>query len=161
MKSAGRRIGWGIRNGTLPRATSSIIHHPSSFASAFSLVEVVLAIGVLAFAITAMMGLLTVAMQSDKSSSSDTSLAAMSRQVFNSLKAMPYSNLTTLTNGTNYYFDRDGSECPPSGAVYECAVKLTPDVNDAQRVQMTFKWPYGAAAGTTNILQAGIANYGY
>jgi uncharacterized protein (TIGR02598 family) len=129
---------------------------------AFSLIEVVLAIGILAFAITAMMGLLTVAMQSDKASSSDTAIAAMSRQVFNSLKAMPYASLPT---GTNYYFDADGTECAPSGALYECAVTLKDDPNlaagNAKQVKMTIKWPYGATFGTTNILQAGIANYGY
>jgi uncharacterized protein (TIGR02598 family) len=129
---------------------------------AFSLVEVVLAIGIVAFAITAMMGLLTVAMQSDKSSSSDTALAAMSRQVFNTLRALPYASLPT---GTNYYFNAEGSECAQAQAVYHCSVTLSSfsnlTANNAKRVQMSFQWPYGAAGGNTNILQTAIANYGY
>ncbi len=123
----------------------------------FSLVEVVIAIGIMAFAITAMIGLLSVAMQSDKSSGVDTAIAAMSQQVLGSLRAMPY---VSLPASTNYYFDVEGSGCELSRAIYECVVALDGDpdlgTNKLKRVQMSFRWP-----GNTNVVQATIANYGY
>jgi uncharacterized protein (TIGR02598 family) len=128
---------------------------------AFSLVEVVLALGVIAFALTAMLGLLVVAMDSDKSSGSDTALAAMSRQVFSDLRAMPYANLPA---GADYYFDADGSECPQAGAVYGCHVTVADDSGVAsgnlKKVQMTFSWPPSAAKPETKNIHGSIANHG-
>lgn len=128
---------------------------------AFSLVEVVLALGVIAFALTAMLGLLVVAMDSDRSSGSDTALAAMSRQVFSNLRAMPYA---TLPASADYYFDEDGSECPQAGAVYGCHVTAADDPDlgpgNAKKVQMTFSWPPAAAKPEAKTIHGSIANHG-
>ena len=124
---------------------------------AFSLVEVVLAIGVLTFALTSMIGLLGVAMQSDKSSGSATALAAMSQQVYNTLRSIPFASLPA---NTNFYFDSDGSECGPETPVYTCRVEVAGDpdlaAGNLARVQMRFTWP-----GNTNVVQAAIANHGF
>ena len=49
--------------------------------AAFSLVEIVLAIGIVSFALLGMMGLVSVSFQSERSSASDTDLAALSQQL--------------------------------------------------------------------------------
>ena len=130
---------------------------------AFSLIEVVIAIGIMAFAMTAMLSLLAVAMRSDKQSGSDTALSEMSRQVFNNLRALPYS---TLPAATNYYFDLDGAPCAQTNANYTCVVTVTNDSAVASgnltQIQMQFTWPYSAVNRPyTNIFYGSIANYGY
>lgn len=150
------------------------------------MVEVVIALGIVAFAITALLGLLTGALQSDSSSASDTFLASMSQQVFNSLRALPYATLSANAN-YHYYFDVDGSEladakglqdADQSGlsaadkarAIYHCTVTLTDDPDlktgtgvpaTAKTVQMVFAWPCSAASPPSkSIFQGAIANHG-
>ena len=63
----------------------------------FSLVEVVLAIGVIAFAMVALLGLLAVSTNSSRSSDEDTSVAAVAREVMTQMRSVPYSTLLTKT----------------------------------------------------------------
>jgi len=130
--------------------------------NAFSLVEVVIAIGIVSFALLAMMGLASVSLQSERSSASDTDLAALSQQVFSRLRSLPFASLSD----TNYFFDADGSPTTNSaGAVYECAVTLAADPSllpaSFKNARLQFTWPVSAAnRPNTNIFLGGIANYG-
>jgi uncharacterized protein (TIGR02598 family) len=129
---------------------------------AFSLVEIVLAIGIVSFALMAMLGLVSVSLQSDRSSASDTDLAALSQQVISTLRSQPFTNLS----GTNFFFDSDGSlTTNSSGAVYECAVTLTADpllpAASFKNARLQFTWPVSATnRPNTNVFLSGIANYG-
>lgn len=68
--------------------------------SAFSLIEVVLALAVIAFAITGIMGLFPVALKSAQESQRETRATFIAQQIFNDLKASPRTNLLIAT-GTN------------------------------------------------------------
>ncbi len=68
--------------------------------SAFSLIEVVLALAVVAFAITGIMGLFPVALKSAQESQRETRATFIAQQIFNDLKASPRTNLLIAT-GTN------------------------------------------------------------
>jgi len=130
--------------------------------AAFSLVEIVLAIGIVSFALLGMMGLVSVSFQSERSSASDTDLAALSQQVFSSLRSRPFTNLSD----TNYFFDADGSLTTNSaGAVYECAVTMAADpslpAGSFKNARLQFTWPVSAVTRpNTNVFLGGIANYG-
>gem|GEM_PF-730674 len=68
--------------------------------SAFSLIEVVLALAVIAFAITGIMVLFPVDLKSAQESQRETRATFIAQQIFNDLKASPRTNLLIAT-GTN------------------------------------------------------------
>lgn len=118
----------------------------------FALVEVCLALGILSFAIVAMLGLLAVGINSNKSSLENTVLSVMSRQVIGTLREQQFSDLPNIAGVTTaapatlqvIYFDvngtrlQDTSASPPTdlgktaalgrGALYQCAVTAQGDV---------------------------------
>lgn len=79
---------------------------PSS-AGGFSLVEVVVAIGIFAFCIVALIGLLQVALTSVRESQVDSSLASVMGNLSARLNTIDATELSTV-NGTNHYFDLTG-----------------------------------------------------
>lgn len=66
--------------------------------SGFSLIEVVLALGVIAFALVGIMGLFPVAMKSAQESQRETRAAQIARQIFDDLQSLPGTN-TALVRG--------------------------------------------------------------
>lgn len=87
--------------------------------TAFSLVEVALAIGIMSFALVSIIGLLSLAMQISRDSADSTNIALMTRSVTTMLRASGTNGVTGYTyiagllpaNGSNsitYYFDENG-----------------------------------------------------
>ncbi|MDD5350584.1 MAG: hypothetical protein PHQ12_10270 [Chthoniobacteraceae bacterium] len=115
---------------------------------AFSLVEVVLALGIVTIALFPMIGLLSVALDATGSAGDDTALAAMCAQALADLRAAPFDALgdpaprqaatipatlpTTLADST-YYFSTEGTLISGTNAagdphaLYECVVKKFPE----------------------------------
>lgn len=79
----------------------------------FSLVEVVLAVGVAAFALVALMGLLPVGLATFKSTMNSAVGTQISQRVFNDLQVSDFSNLQS----TNRFFDEQGNELTNSNAL--------------------------------------------
>ncbi|XHR30602.1 MAG: hypothetical protein ACFUZC_08565 [Chthoniobacteraceae bacterium] len=137
---------------------------------AFSLIEVVIAIGIIAFTISSLVGLLALALKSDSSSASDTALSSMSQQIFNRLRTKSFSDLPNGTDAApsfSYYFDVDGSETSgtnTTGAVFRCNAILTGDPNSpttAKKVKLVFQWPCTVPAPPNRyVFQGLIADYG-
>lgn len=124
---------------------------------AFSLVEVVIAIAIIAFSVSVIMALLPVAITSLKDSSNTTVIAAMADGVFSSLKGQnfytPTATGSVLTSTTDVpagnqpqpvtqtiYFDGSGTRLLNNGAdltsaamalaaggVYQCTITQTGD----------------------------------
>ena len=140
----------------------------------FSLVEVVLSIGVVAFAMVALLGLLAVSTNSSRSSDEDTSVAAVAREVMTQMRSVPYSTLLTKTATwpidqtttdvwpvepgdpttpappptylATLYFDNDAHRVATVGAaIYKCEVKLRADP------------AYNSTDGTTNLYRVRLA----
>ena len=144
---------------------------------AFSLIEVVLAMGVISFALLAIFGLISVSLKADRESSSDTVLAEMRRQVMGDLRTGTFAALPDLKY---YYFDVDGSPCnpasalapaQPASAIYECKAELATDqhATDAaydvsanlKNATLTFTWPVlSGSRPHTEVFYCDIANYG-
>ena len=129
---------------------------PSSNRRAFTLVEVALALGIVAFALVPIIGILGIAMTTNTESGSDTSIAAMTTLVLNDLRSAPFNAMgeavpsdpanyqiaslnTTLADST-YYFSNEGSlvyvgdptkmaASTASQVVYECWVRKTADTS--------------------------------
>ena len=115
----------------------------------FTLVEVVLALGVATVALVSVIGVLGVAVKTSEEAGHDTRLAAMSTQVLSDLRASPFdalwekvprtgkSNAATSAGSTppdsEYSFTGDGTLVEPAkvagnfDVVYQCSVKKTPD----------------------------------
>jgi len=121
----------------------------ASHPGGFSLVEVVLALGVATVALVSVIGLLSAAVNTSEAAGHDTRLAAMSTLVLNDLRASPFdalwekvpragkSNATISTGSTppdsEYYFTNEGTLVDAAkvagnfDVLYQCVVKKTPD----------------------------------
>lgn len=126
---------------------------PSSFAgafarragTAFSLVEVVLAIGIVSFAVVAMLGLMATGLRSAEGSAVDLALANITRSLRAEAQATPYADLSR--GEQTFYFTEGGYPTPDNsteGAFY--------------RVVMTPAVPAGSIT-TNNALVMGVQVY--
>lgn len=103
----------------------------------FSLVEVVLAVGVAAFVLVSITGLLSVSLKSARESTTDTLLVTMSSRVLSGLRAQAFTNISpspfnpSLQPVTNrVYFDDLGMPAnSPAPGGYSCDVVLQGDTN--------------------------------
>ena len=75
---------------------------------AFSLVEVIIAVGIFTFCIVSIVYLLGSALNTSRQSQMDSAMAAILRNMESELRAVPSVNLAAVT-GTNYYFDVGGN----------------------------------------------------
>lgn len=142
----------------------------------FSLIEVVLALGVATVALVAIIGLLGVAVTTSGSAGHETLLAAMSNGVLNDLRGAEFDALwedaprtkqkpTAPSPGvawkdSTYYFSNEGAIVDATkkadfATLYQCVVKKTPDPAsqltpgspfNLVKLQLTFTWPVSAHA---------------
>jgi uncharacterized protein (TIGR02598 family) len=106
-----------------PDSDTARRRHPQAGKLAFSLVEVVIAMGIFSFAIVATFSLIGQSFKSYSSAINDT----VSRQIMNQLAAnVQQARLSDLTNSTNY-FDNEGNPVPSSDtmSVYTANVSFT------------------------------------
>jgi len=134
--------------------SKSFVHDPRSIhqQAAFSLIEIVLALGVFVFAITAILGLMSIGSNSDLAAATDTSLASMAQYVDSYVRHQGFSAVsgTNVITGVttaapyppgnshpNFYFDVSGNVIVNSNgipdttgtipnSVYSCTVSITP-----------------------------------
>jgi uncharacterized protein (TIGR02598 family) len=140
----------------------------------FSLVEVVLALGVASIALVTIIGLLGVAVNTSGSAGHDTLLVAMTNEVLNDLRAAEFDGLwkalpraekkptpaatSVAWADSTYYFSNEGALVDAAKAadfatMYQCVVKKTPDPTsqltptspyNLVKLQLTFTWPVSA-----------------
>lgn len=154
----------------------SLTHGIHGFAGvrnyAFSLIEVVLALAVIAFAITGIMGLFPVALRSAQESQCETRATLIARQIVSDLKSSPSTNwfIATGTNTTSsgafltrdssltnewtpiISYDLDGNPIAADRdprAIYFANISLTPNspISGLTRIQVDVEAP-ALAAGT-------------
>jgi|GEM_PF-2435263 len=153
-------------------------HRLISKRSAFSLVEVTIAIGLAAFGIIAMLGLMSSLLATNREAGEETVIASMVEQVSGELRPRPFdppasgadNSLTTLsTSGTTFYFGSDGLLAPtPAEALYACQVTLRADaelttlttsVENRYDAKLEFNWPHPAGK-YTKTFHLSLARYG-
>ncbi len=126
----------------------------------FSLVEIALALGIVSFALLAIVGLLGVGLSSGKSAQVDTMQAAAARAFLSAIRTNSPATFSGATNWLNY----DGStNASATGAYFQCVITTnTPPagvaVTDMLGLRMEFQYPLGAAAANrkTNVFHASI-----
>lgn len=135
--------------------------------SAFSLIEIVLALGIISFALVGIMGLFPVAMRAAQESQRETRAAQIATQIFSDLKSLPASNTAIATN-TNILssqirinlatpssnavsYTQEGlpiGQGTTADAIYRADIVVTTNVtvNGLSRVQATVETPARAAS---------------
>jgi uncharacterized protein (TIGR02598 family) len=131
--------------------------------TAFSLIEVVIALGIFAFCIVGIVGLLPIAANSAKSVSQESnanniaeSIAGMwqvaSRNSTIANSNFPVTNLDIRPTAlTNYYFNEFGQATNSNSAslrVEYVASQLAAPNTNSYSVNMTFSWPANAPANS-------------
>lgn len=139
---------------------------------AFSLVEIVIALGIISFGCIAIFGLLSVTADVSRRSSDETAIATMSRQIISSIKQQKFPVVQSNFMGktTNLFFDQSGTLLPSAeGGLYQCAVSGQEDVSTTSsfsngqtqvnlvKLRLVFTWPLGGSAFNTNTLLTSVA----
>lgn len=148
---------------------------------AFSLIEVTVALGIAAFGLLSMLGLMGIFLSSGRESGEDSNLADVAKRVASDLRARPFDgsdNSLALLKATPVpiYFDIDGIEVKnittdAARVVYACNITLNEDaalttspsnnpVINRYEAKVNFTWPYPKAANkkTFHISLARYAN---
>lgn len=132
----------------------------------FSLVEVVLAIGILSFAILALIGLFSVGMAADQDAAEDTAFASMVSQVMGHVRNEARRGMAGLP--ADYQFDISMQSVAASDpeAFYDCRLAYSnvtgfPEVSPHLKMAvLTFTWPASVPAASrpnTNIIYATLS----
>jgi len=147
--------------------------------SSFTLVEVVIAIGVTAFVLVSILGLMAYASQTVQQSDKYARLASVVSQVLTTLGSQSFAmspyllgennssgNFNPLSS-TNYYTS-EGLPTNSAGGYYQCVVSDATPANFAltnadgnyflEPVQVTIRWPY-PKPNNTNIIVTSLLNY--
>lgn len=153
----------------------------------FSLTEVTIALGVVAFALTSVVGLLGVALGINRSAGNDTLLVSMSTRVLSDLRSSSFDALwlaeprqgtanASLSTGSpadsTYFFTNEGAlldraNAANSAVAFVCRVIKTPDPatrsSDGSynklKLQLTFSWSPSGRQSDTQTFHASIARY--
>ena len=127
----------------------------------FSLVEVVIAVGIAAFCLVVMLGLIPAGMNSNKDSSGETAAANIARNIFSDLRATPKSintsvlygitlpsSSTPLTNSPLYFDDAGSTNSSTSPRTKYRATVILTSTPPTITVGILITWPAGAAPST-------------
>lgn len=154
---------------------------------AFTLVEVVLAVGTTSVAVISLMGMLCLGVTSNRESGQDTTIAGMSTQVMSELRSTPFTALweaepevgvlppepasTTSPEPSVFFFTHEGTRQakPDSATYYTCTVNKAPEEStrnpgvgayQAMDLRLVFTWNNnGGNARERQEVHAKIARY--
>lgn len=127
----------------------------------FSLIEVALALGILAFSMVAIIGLVSGSLSTKRKSAEDFALTQITRNVTEDLRGRPMDDLITSLPETRYFY-LEGGPCEATsdtaarqkGAIYRCQVSGTVDTSTQSadgtvnllNLKMSISWPLGAGS---------------
>lgn len=137
-------------------------HMREAASRGFSLIEVVLAIGLIAFVLSAILGLVTLAVQGTKKADWDARLTVLTSRLSAGYQGRDFASALSemVTNATTYY-DFYGAPTNASGAYFRCdATNATPAGNSTNFaiVRFQIRWPVPQLA-MTNTYVSSIFNY--
>jgi uncharacterized protein (TIGR02598 family) len=87
----------------------------------FSLIEVALAAGIVAFALIPMMGLIPMGLNASRQAIDTTIQAQIIQQMTGQAQQTDFSKLSTLTSATVTCFDANGNVTTPASAIYKAS----------------------------------------
>lgn len=123
--------------------------------TAFSLVEVVIAIGIFAFVAISLLGLLTLSAESSRRADTQAASATIVTTVMGKLSSQNFATNVTGLPFTNY-FTVTGAETNASAAIYRCSVTdispSDPSTNFMRQVRLLICWPSPAYTQTNTVI---------
>ena len=138
---------------------------PSLGRAAFTLVEVVIAVGLVAFVLTAILGLLVIATNETKNADLKARLAWITERVTSEYRSQRFSAVLASLPATNYW---DYSGMPVTNtadAYFRCEISnVTPPpvgnftTNNFALLQANIRWPYPDLT-STNVSLVSLFNY--
>ena len=146
-----------------------MIRCPLCSRGAFSLVEITLALGLMAICFLTVLGLLPIASASNRAAAAEGAAASIAAAIAADIRATPKTATTSpqfaipLGTSTTLYFDAEGQYSPNLEPTSQYRVTITFPVNsagtdDASFVYIKISWPAGAtlsnAAGTAAVFGA-------
>ena len=143
---------------------------PLSGRAAFTLVEVVIAVGLVAFVLTAILGLLVIATNETKNADLKARLAWITESVTSEYQSQRFSTVLGGLPATKYW-DYSGMPVTNTGdAYFRCDVSnVTPPpastnltTNNFALLQVSILWPYSSLVSTnvsTNVSVISLFNY--
>ena len=121
-------------------------------AAAFSLVELTLALGIAAFCLIALFGLVPIGIQTNRNATSQTSATNIMAAVVADLRATPKTNNTSsqfcipLGTSTTLYFDSAGRCSKDSaGSTSPCGVSWVPPLQTRYQLNVTWSTTGGCS----------------
>jgi uncharacterized protein (TIGR02598 family) len=137
--------------------------------SAFTLVEVVIAVGLVAFVLTAILGLVVVATNETKNADLKARLAWITERVTSEYQSQRFSAVLTNLPATNYW-DYSGMPATNTADAYfwSVATNVTPPpagnftTNNFALLQISIFWPYSSFSSTnvsSNVSIISLFNY--
>jgi len=129
----------------------------------FSLIEVVLALGICAFALVSMMSVMPVSLDSARNALEITRIAKAFQQVTSELTQSKFADVAAMTTATKY-FDDEGNPTDASGKYFTvlATVAGSPIANQSSgsllRVKLSAQTPRSTNAGSTTVT---ICDMGY
>jgi uncharacterized protein (TIGR02598 family) len=108
--------------------------------TAFSLIEVTLAVGVAAFCLIAVFGLMPVGVQANRNATSQTTATSIIAAVVADLRATPTTNTTSSQFGITF-----GPN--PTTIYFDAAGQFTTSVGPNSRYQLNITWNASAPTG--------------
>lgn len=150
--------------GILPMISKKHRQDADATCSAFSLVEVIIALGVFVFSITVLLGMLPVGLKSVRSVQNEGNAVHIASSIFGMWQVAPsntvltipgvFSNLGTVgtASGVTNYFNEYGSQVATASTAslsmgYKASSSGTPST---WRVELEFRWPANAT-GTNSV----------
>jgi uncharacterized protein (TIGR02598 family) len=117
-----------MRNG----AEATTRKHPQRFSRGFSLVEVVIAMGIVVFAFIPLLGLIPMGLNTSRQAVDTTVEAQIVQQMTSQVQQTAFSSLTGLNNEGLLYFDANGNTISSaSGAVYKACFSVTTSASNS------------------------------
>jgi len=134
--------------------------------NSFTLVELVIAIGIIAFVLVSVLGLMTYTSQLSQQADTYSRLSNVSSQVIAQFSSQPYSVSTNIvgTNGA-FYFTYEGLPTNSAGAYYQCNVANANPASWAltsmMQIQLSIRWPMATSPhfANTNVIIMSALNY--
>ena len=126
----------------------------------FSLVEVVIAVGIAAFCLVVMLGLIPTGLNTNKDSSGETAAANIVRNIFSDLRATAKTNTTTSLYGitfpsgaspaisTNYWDDAGATNSSNSILTKYMSTVTVISNSPTLTVSLLITWPHTALTNT-------------
>jgi uncharacterized protein (TIGR02598 family) len=127
----------------------------------FSLIEICVALGIFAFAIVGLVGLMAYSLSASQSADSSAAMSAVTTTITSMLEGRDFASSSNLTQ-SNLYFSIEGKLLPDSsGAMYQCNLtNLVPLVTNTlgMQLQLVIRFPY-PVLNQTNYVPVSYAKY--